>query len=116
MTEPATVGYHWWWDCFCRPLVVTHLSKSDGSIQDVNAAPFSSNFEVKLTILRYIQMSFMAFGGMIETDRHLRAYESRSRIQRRQQNDEAVWNEWEHLLKEEERLEKLKQQRRQDGS
>ncbi len=60
-------------------------------------------------------MSFMTFGGMLEADRHVRAYEYQTRLRRKQKNDEAVWGEWENLLREEDRLEKLKQQRRQDG-
>lgn len=56
-------------------------------------------------------MSFMTFGGMLEADRAVRAYEYNLRLRRKQKKDEAVWDEWENLLKEEERLEKSKRKR-----
>ena len=64
-----------------------------------------------LTWVRYIQISFMTLGGMIEADRRLRLYEFQTRLQRKRKNDEAVWNKWEGLLEQEERLEKLKDER-----
>ena len=53
----------------------------------------------------------MTVGGMIEADRRLRLYEFQTRLQRKRMNDEAVWNRWEGLLEQEERLEKSKQER-----
>ena len=60
-------------------------------------------------------MSFMTLGGMIEADRRLRLYEFQTRLQRKRKNDEAVWNEWEGLLEQEQRLEKSKQERQESG-
>ncbi len=61
---------------------------------------------------RYIQLSGMTFGGMIEADRRTRALELRQRWDRRRKIDEATWNNWEGLVEEEKRLEKLQKERR----
>jgi len=61
---------------------------------------------------RYIQLSGMTFGGMIEADRRTRALELRQRWDRRRKIDKATWNNWEGLVEEEKRLEKLQKERR----
>jgi hypothetical protein len=52
--------------------------------------------EATLTLLgRYLQMSGMALGSMIEADRSLRQYEARMRVQRRLARDRAMWQSFE---------------------
>ena len=59
---------------------------------------------------RYIQLSGMTFGGMIEADRRLRAHEFNVRREKKRRNDEAVWRQWEGMIAQEEHeeLEKKK--------
>ena len=57
----------------------------------------------------------MTVGGMIEADRRLRLFEFQTRLQRKRRSDEAIWNNWEGLLEEEERLEKSKNEREERG-
>ena len=59
-------------------------------------------------------MSFMTMGGMIEADRRLRMYEFQTRLHRKRENDDAVWNKWEGLIDEEQRLQKAKELREKD--
>ena len=44
---------------------------------------------------RYIQMSGMILGSMIEADHSLRQYEARVRMQKRIQRDRAMWQNFE---------------------
>ena len=48
-------------------------------------------------------MSGMTFGGWLEADRRLRAYEFRTRAEKKRLADEAVWNRWEGMVEEQER-------------
>ena len=57
----------------------------------------------------------MTLGGMLEADRRLRLYEERTRLNRRMKNDDEVWKKWEGLLKEEQRLQKMQQSKRDQG-
>lgn len=56
----------------------------------------------------YIQLSSMTFGGWIEADRRLRAYEFQARRDKKRQNDEAVWKQWEGMIEQQERREQEK--------
>ena len=58
-------------------------------------------------------MSGMTFGGWLEADRRLRAYEFRSRAEKKRLNDEAVWSRWEGMVEEQER--KAAEQRLEKG-
>lgn len=58
----------------------------------------------------YIQLSGMTFGGWIEADRRLRAYEFRARREKKRQNDEAVWKRWEGMIEQQERREQEQKQ------
>ena len=40
---------------------------------------------------RYLQMSGMVLGSMLEADSRLRQYEARMRVQRRLQREQAYW-------------------------
>ena len=64
---------------------------------------------------RYIQLSGMTLGGWIEADRRLRAYEFRSRREKKRQNDEAVWKHWESMLEQQERREQEQKQEHEKG-
>lgn len=46
-------------------------------------------------VLRYIQMSGMVLGSMIEADYSIRQYEARVRMQRRLERDRAAWQKFE---------------------
>lgn len=59
---------------------------------------------------RYIQLSGMTFGGWIEADRRLRAYEFQARREKKRQNDEAVWKRWEGMIEQQERKEQKQKQ------
>ena len=59
---------------------------------------------------RYIQLSGMTFGGWIEADRRLRAYEFQARRERKRRNDEAVWKRWEGMIEQQERREQVQEQ------
>lgn len=50
----------------------------------------------------------MTFGGWLEADRRLRAYEFRARRERKRQADEAVWKRWEGMVEDQERKEAAK--------
>ena len=52
----------------------------------------------------------MTFGGWIEADRRLRAYEFYSRREKKRQNDEAVWKRWEGMIEQQERKEQEQKQ------
>lgn len=52
----------------------------------------------------------MTFGGWIEADRRLRAYEFRTRREKKRQNDEAVWKRWEGMIEQQERREQEQKQ------
>ncbi|CAD6578504.1 MAG: hypothetical protein ASARMPRED_008738 [Alectoria sarmentosa] len=58
----------------------------------------------------YIQLSGMTFGGWIEADRRLRAYEFHARREKKRQNDEAVWRRWEGMIEQQERREQEQKQ------
>lgn len=45
----------------------------------------------------------MTVGGWIEADRRLRAYEMATRRERKRLDDEAVWNQWESMVAQQER-------------
>ena len=47
---------------------------------------------------RYVQMSGMVLGSMIDADAHLRQYEHRMRIQRRYMRDQARWERYEQEI------------------
>ncbi|KAL8931464.1 MAG: hypothetical protein Q9211_006944 [Gyalolechia sp. 1 TL-2023] len=49
----------------------------------------------------FLQMSGMTLGGWIEADRRLRSYELWRLRERRRENDEKVWREWERMIGEE---------------
>lgn len=49
----------------------------------------------------FLQMSGMTLGGWIEADRRLRSYEFWRLRERRRQNDEKIWREWERMVGEE---------------
>ena len=53
-------------------------------------------------------MSGMTFGGWLEADRRLRAYEFSARREKKRQADEAVWKRWEGMVEEQERKEAAK--------
>ena len=53
-------------------------------------------------------MSGMTFGGWLEADRRLRAYEFASRREKKRQADEAVWKRWEGMVEDQERKEAVK--------
>ncbi|MCJ1457896.1 hypothetical protein MMC28_008265 [Mycoblastus sanguinarius] len=61
----------------------------------------------------YIQLSGMTFGGMIEADRRLRAFEFLARRERKRKNDEAVWRKWEGMIEHQER--KQQETKREQG-
>lgn len=58
----------------------------------------------------YIQLSTMTFGGWMEADRRLRAYEFHARREKKRRNDEAVWKQWEGMIEQQERREHEQQQ------
>ena len=45
----------------------------------------------------------MTFGGWLEADRRLRAYELKARHERKRQADEATWQQWERMVESQER-------------
>lgn len=49
-----------------------------------------------LTSHRFLQMSGMVVGGMIEADHRLRLYEYQMRMQRRVQREQAKWQRYEN--------------------
>lgn len=53
-------------------------------------------------------MSGMTFGGWLEADRRLRAYEFAARREKKRLNDEATWKRWEGMVEEEERKEAIR--------
>ena len=53
-------------------------------------------------------MSGMTFGGWLEADRRVRAYEFELRRQRKRLADEAVWRHWEGMVEDQERKEAVK--------
>ena len=53
-------------------------------------------------------MSSMTFGGWLEADRRLRAYEFYARQERKRQVDEAVWKQWEGMVEDQERKQAIK--------
>lgn len=57
---------------------------SDGSTPPIDLSP-----------TRYIQMSGMAFGSMVEADSRIRQYEAHVRMQRRIARDRAMWQRFE---------------------
>ena len=57
-------------------------------------------------ICRYLQLSGMMFGGWIEADRRVRAYEFRARREKKRQNDEAIWKQYEEMVEYRERRER----------
>lgn len=78
---------------------VSYLSWVNDSIQSVSIVQFVS-FIVKLTSKRYIQMSGMVMGGMIDADRRIRDYEATVRVQRRMRIDRATWERYEKEFEE----------------
>lgn len=52
-------------------------------------------------VYRYIQISGMMLGAMLEADSRLRTYEVRMRREKKRLADEAVWRRWEGLVEEE---------------
>ena len=56
--------------------------------------------------LRYLQMSGMVLGGMIEADARLRQYEHQMRMQRRLIRERAKWDRYEQELVEKSNSEK----------
>lgn len=52
-------------------------------------------------VYRYIQISGMMLGAMLEADSRLRAYEFHMRREKKRLADEAVWRRWEGLVEEE---------------
>jgi hypothetical protein len=50
---------------------------------------------------RYLQMSGMIVGGMIEADARMRRFEHQMRIQRRVARDRAMWETFEREYEEE---------------
>lgn len=52
-------------------------------------------------VYRYIQLSGMMLGAMLEADSRLRAYEFYMRREKKRLADEAVWRRWEGLVEEE---------------
>lgn len=61
---------------------------------------------------RYIQISGMMLGAMLEADSRLRTYETRMRREKKRLADEAVWRRWEGLVEED--VERRKS-RREEG-
>lgn len=53
---------------------------------------------MRLTCDRYLQMSGMVFGGMIDADHRLREYEQKMRIQRRWMKERAKWQRYEEEI------------------
>lgn len=49
-------------------------------------------------------MSGMTFGAVIEADRRVRAYEFRMQAYKKMKADQRVWQEWQDLVQEEQRL------------
>lgn len=46
-------------------------------------------------LCRYLQMSGMVLGSMLEADHRLRQYEARMRVQRRLAKEQAYWQSFE---------------------
>lgn len=63
-------------------------------------------------VYRYIQISGMMLGAMLEADSRLRAYEFHMRREKKRLADEAVWRRWEGLV--EEKLERQKSSREEE--
>lgn len=62
----------------------------------------SIHIKVSINVVyRYIQISGMMLGAMLEADSRLRAYEFRMRREKKRLADEAVWRRWEGLVEEE---------------
>lgn len=57
--------------------------------------------EILILRSRYLQMSGMILGSMIEADYRMRQYEHQIRIQRRVAHDRAMWEMFEREYKEE---------------
>lgn len=55
----------------------------------------ASNYEEMTNPNRYLQMSGMILGGMIEADHRLRLYEYQMRMQRRVMREQAKWERYE---------------------
>ncbi|KAL6719617.1 hypothetical protein ACLMJK_001538 [Lecanora helva] len=50
----------------------------------------------------------MIFGGWLEADRRLRAYEFNARREKKRLADEAVWKQWESMVEKREKKETAK--------
>lgn len=50
-------------------------------------------------------MSGMTFGGWLEADRRLRAYEFHARREKKMKADEATWKQWEGMVEDQARRE-----------
>ena len=59
-------------------------------------------------MIRYLQMSGMVLGGMIEADWRLRQYEQRVRMQKRILREQARWDQYEQEVIESSKNEKSK--------
>ena len=108
---PCPVGSHCWCPWFHRLLHVSCIPGVDHTVQSVCSSTVRVDtgynpeilFTLHLSAYRYIQLSGMTFGGWIEADRRLRAYEFYARRERKRQNDEAVWKHWEGMIEQQER-------------
>lgn len=115
----CSVGSHSRWSRRRRLFSVSYLSRVDYTVQSVCSCAVNptSIFQSRPVLTwtyslthRYIQLSGMTFGGWIEADRRLRAYEFYSRREKKRQNDEAVWKRWEGMLEQQERREQEQKQ------
>lgn len=81
---------------------VAHLQGFDNSVQsvssyircDVERVSCCSDFFFS-PLTRYLQMSGMLAGAMIEADHSMRQYEAHVRMQRRLARDRAAWQQFE---------------------
>lgn len=82
-------------DVFTPRYTATQLSNS--KCTSTGADPRGANHQTMLLTseIRYLQMSGMILGGMIEADHRLRLYEYQMKMQRRVQRDQARWERYE---------------------
>jgi hypothetical protein len=84
-----------------RPILFTYISGVDDSVQSVQTPEISlylnscRNLVLLTPGLRYLQMSGMVLGSMLEADHRVREYEARVRMQRRLMRDRAKWQQYE---------------------
>ena len=97
---------------WCSICLLAIIPQFDGPIQNVRRNFFEAGFSEFATksglgtginsnsFSRYIQMSAMIFGGMIEADSRMMRYQQAVRSHKKLQTDMAVWRAYENEFEE----------------